>query len=60
LYKIVGVALNSDNNAAHEDWIVVYEPMYEHAAAPFFTRPLAQWQETVEWEGATVARFAKQ
>jgi hypothetical protein len=65
LYKIVGLALNSDNNAPGEEWVVVYEPLYEQAAAPLFTRPLAQWQETVDLpaggqggEGTTVTRFS--
>jgi hypothetical protein len=59
LYKIIGLALNSDNNAPEEQWLVVYEPMYEHAAAPLFARPLSHWYETVEWEGKSVARFSK-
>lgn len=54
LYKIAGIALDS-----HEQWVVVYEPLYENPAAPMFTRPAAEWHQQVEWEGQTVARFLK-
>lgn len=53
-YKVVGVALHSD-----ETWVVVYEPMYEGAAAPFFTRPLREWAEMLDWQGKQVERFTK-
>ena len=60
LYKIVGVALNSWNaQAGKDEWIVVYEPMYEGAAAQLFTRPLIEWSEMVAWEGRQVYRFEK-
>lgn len=53
-YKVVGLALHSD-----ETWLVVYEPMYENAVSKLFTRPVAQWREVVEWEGARVERFSR-
>lgn len=53
-YRVVGLALHSD-----ETWNVVYEPMYEGAVSAFFTRPLSEWREVVEWQGAQVERFAK-
>ena len=53
-YKVVGLALHSD-----ETWLVVYEPMYEGAVSKLFTRPILEWGEMVEWEGAKVARFSK-
>ena len=58
LYKVVGMALNSSSE--DDEWLVVYEPGYENAAAPLFARPLSEWGNMVEWEGSQVARFAKQ
>ncbi len=55
LYKVVGLAIHSN-----DEWVVVYEPMYENAAAKLFTRLLAEWLQEVEWEGTTAARFVKQ
>lgn len=54
LYKVMGLALDSN-----DAWVVVYEPLYENPAAPMFTRPAAEWNQLVEWEGAQVARFSK-
>lgn len=54
MYKVVGIALDSS-----DQWVVVYEPMYENAAAPMFTRPLSEWHQPVEWEGQRVARFSR-
>lgn len=56
LYKVVALALHSND----EEWMVVYEPLYTEPAAALFTRPLREWGEQVEWEGAQVLRFAKQ
>ena len=53
-YKVVGIALDSN-----EQWVVAYEPLYEHPAAPLFTRPVSEWRQEVEWEGKKVARFSK-
>jgi len=53
-YKVVGLALGADDT-----WQVVYEPMYPDAAAPLFARPLAEWRQTVAWQGAQVERFSK-
>ena len=54
MYKVAGIALDSN-----EQWVVVYEPLYEDAVAPMFTRPASEWHQEVEWEGKQVARFAK-
>lgn len=56
LYKVTALALHSND----EEWMVVYEPLYKEPAAALFTRPLREWGERVEWEGAQVLRFAKQ
>ena len=53
-YRVVGVALN-----AEDSWAVVYEALYEGAAASLFVRDLAQWSQVVEWEGNTLPRFSK-
>src|SRR3989344_3189815 len=53
-YKVFEIALNSD-----DEWVVVYEPLYENAVAKLFTRPVAEWCEVVEWQGQKVERFVK-
>lgn len=55
-YRVVDIALHSNN----DEWMVVYEPMYENPAATLFTRPLSEWYEVVEWQGSSVNRFTKQ
>lgn len=54
-YRVVLLAEHSNDN----EWMVVYEPMYENSDAPYFTRPLREWRERVEWEGKVVERFTK-
>ncbi len=54
-YKVVLLAEHSNDN----EWMVVYEPMYPNPDVPFFTRPLREWSEIVEWEGKQVERFSK-
>ncbi len=54
-YKVVLLAEHSNDN----EWMVVYEPMYANADAPYFTRPLREWNEMVEWEGKKIERFIK-
>lgn len=51
-YKVLGLAIDSVDR-----WVVVYEALYENAAAPM--RPVAGWLEVVEWQGASVERFVK-
>lgn len=53
LYRVKLLALHSND----EEWMVVYEPLYEHPDAPYFTRPLSEWRANVAWEGKTVERF---
>lgn len=55
LYRVVGMALSSA-----DEWVVVYEAMYENPAAKLFTRPLVEWGEVVLWQGTKVERFIKQ
>ncbi len=54
-YRVTGLALHSST----DEWMVLYEPMYENAVTEFFTRPLTEWREVVEWEGKRVERFVK-
>ncbi len=54
-YRVVELALHSND----EEWMVMYEPLYENPDAPFFTRPLREWWQEVEWEGKKVQRFTK-
>lgn len=52
-YRVKLLVLHSNDDV----WMVVYEPLYEHPDAPFFTRPLSEWRESVLWEEQTVERF---
>jgi hypothetical protein len=54
-YKVRDLALHSND----DEWMVVYEPLYPNPAANLFTRPLREWSEIVEWQGAQVERFSK-
>lgn len=56
LYRVVLLAEHSND----DEWMVVYEPMYEKPDAPYFTRPLREWGQLVEWEGKTVRRFTQE
>ncbi len=53
-YRVKLLALHSND----DEWMVVYEPLYENPDAPFFTRPLREWYEEVEWETKTTIRFS--
>ncbi len=55
LYRVVLLAEHSNDT----EWMVVYEAMYENPDAPYFTRPLREWGEVVEWEGEKRLRFTK-
>jgi hypothetical protein len=55
-YKVISLALHANDG----EWMVVYEPMYEVPGVQLFTRPLREWGEEVEWQGAKTPRFAKQ
>lgn len=54
-YRVKLLALHSND----DEWMVVYEPLYENPDAPLFTRPLHEWRESVNWEGKQMERFAK-
>lgn len=53
-YRVVDLALDSNT----DEWVVVYEPMYENSAAKLFVRPLKEWGEIIEWRGEKKVRFA--
>lgn len=55
-YRVVLLALHSSDN----EWMVVYEAMYESPGASYFTRSLREWREHVEWEGEEKERFTKE
>ena len=52
-YRVIDLALHSND----DEWMVVYEPLYENPDANLFTRPLREWGEEVEWEGKMMRRF---
>ena len=55
IYRVINLALDSNT----DEWVVVYEPMYENPAAKLFVRPLKEWSEGVEWQGEKMRRFEK-
>lgn len=52
-YEVVGLAIHSNDDI----WMVVYSLMYDFPDAEFFTRPLSEWYDDVEWEGEVRQRF---
>ncbi len=52
-YRVKLLALHSND----DEWMVVYEPLYENPDAPFFTRPLREWRERIEWQREIEQRF---
>ncbi len=52
-YLVLNIAKHSDT----EEDIVVYQDV--HAPEKVWVRALPIFEETVEWEGSTVPRFAK-
>jgi hypothetical protein len=52
-YKVVDLALHSND----DEWMVVYEPLYECPDAHLFTRPVREWGEEIEWNGERMKRF---
>jgi hypothetical protein len=56
LYRVVLLAEHSND----DEWMVVYEPLYENPDAPYFTLPLDEWNKTVNWEGRMCNRFTKE
>lgn len=55
-YRVVLLAEHSND----DEWMVVYEAVYENPDAPYFTLPLREWEKMVEWEGETRKRFARE
>jgi hypothetical protein len=56
LYRTILLAEHSNDN----EWMVVYEACYENPDAPYFTRPLREWDQVVEWQGEKVKRFSRE
>lgn len=56
LYRVVLLAEHSND----DEWLVVYEPLYESPDAPYFARPLREWNEIVERDGVRHVRFARE
>lgn len=52
-YKVIGLAKHSETL---ED-LVVYEPLYENLTAKLWVRPLAMFEEEVEFDGQKIPRF---
>jgi len=52
-YRVMKLALHSND----DEWTVVYEPLYENADAPLFTRPLREWHEKILWKEEEKNRF---
>ncbi len=54
-YKIVGIGMHTET----EEEMVIYQPLYENPAAPFFVRPLKMFIEEVERDGVKQVRFTR-
>lgn len=52
-YRVIGLALHSETR----EWLVVYEALY--GAGGLFVRPAAMFNETIEFGGRRVPRFAR-
>lgn len=50
-YEVQGVARHSET----EELLVVYRPLY--GEGKLWVRPLAMFEEAVEWQGETLPRF---
>lgn len=55
-YRVVLLAEHSND----DEWMVVYEAVYENPDAAYFTLPLREWMKTVEWNGEPRKRFTKE
>jgi hypothetical protein len=55
LYRVVLLAEHSNDT----EWMVVYEALYENPDAPYFTRPLREWDQVIDWEHMQIKRFTK-
>lgn len=53
LYRVIGVGKHSETL----EYLVVYEALYENKLSKLWVRPLAMFEELVEWKGAKVLRF---
>ena len=53
-YEVLGTARHSESGA----WLVVYRPLY--GPGRLWVRPLEMFTATVEHEGRTVPRFARE
>lgn len=56
LYRVHALALHAND----EEWMVVYEAMYENPDAALFALSLREWQQTIEWNGAQMERFKQE
>ena len=50
-YEVIDTAIHSET----DELVVVYRPLYGEQA--LWVRPLAMWNETVEYQGELVKRF---
>ncbi len=53
-YRVAGLAWSAD-----DEWVVLYQPLYDSAIAETFTRPVAEWHTPMAWEGKMLPRFTK-
>lgn len=52
-YLVIGIAKHSESL---ED-LVVYIPLYDNEMSKIWVRPLAMFEEEIEWEGKKMPRF---
>jgi hypothetical protein len=54
-YRVVCTAEHSNTG----EMMAVYEPMYDNPDWPYFTRPVNEFFDIVEWQGKSLQRFTK-
>ncbi len=50
-YSVIDTARHSETG----EWLVIYRPLYGEGG--LWVRPLAMFEETVEWDGKMLKRF---
>jgi len=59
IYEVIGIAKHSET----EEALVIYRPLYDASGEDWWqwydlcARPLAMWDEEVEWNGKKMPRF---
>lgn len=55
VYRVIGIGQDSGRELP----VVVYEPTYEGAHAPYFVHLVPDFEAVLEWNGEMVPRFVR-